>query len=357
MENVILNNLTWDSSILTPGSGTTPGSDTPAENVFDYIIHVYVYRVIYAVGFLGNIISLLVWIQTKNRAPPICFFIAICIADTLVLITHSIEKHYIYVNYLCQIIHVFFFAVQIFAILLVVGMSVEQYISICRPLKEYKVTHRRIWKAISGLALVAIVAGSLEGYFWALDDDRKICTLRKGVNSLYSWIYGYAVLVCLFIIPVIAIITLNAMVWYAVKKARHKTFAYGRSMRRAKTRFNKTFHFVSLHLAIGELLYAMIHISIYGHYIDGHESEKLSGRWPSYYITSLPFLIADIISLSSYALDITFFTLSSRTFRKAALRIVGCRKQLEQTIVSRFETEDTCFKVVPVPLRVRDQTN
>ena len=349
MENSIPTNQTWNSSFFTPGPGTTLESGTPSENVLDYIIHIYVYRVIYAIGFLGNVISLLVWIQTKNPAPPICFFIAICITDTLVLITHSIEKHSIYVNYLCQIVHVFFFAIQIFAILLVVGMSVEQYISICRPMKEYKVTHRRVWKAIAGLGLLAIMAGSLEGYFWSLDDERRICTLRKGVSSLYSWLYGYAVLVCLFIVPVVVIITLNVLVWYAIKKASHKSLAYGRFMRKAKTRFNKTFHFVSLHLAVGELLYALIHISMYGHYIDGHESEKLSGRWPSYYITSLPFLIADIISLSSYALDITFFTLSSRTFRKAALHVFGCKRK------PQFDTDHVSSKVPQIPLPVRHE--
>ena len=83
---------------------------------------------IYAVGLLGNTFALLVWARSGLRSSPVTYFQAICVADSLVLVMHPLESlpRSLHVPGVCQVVHVLFLAVQVFAILLVLGLSVER---------------------------------------------------------------------------------------------------------------------------------------------------------------------------------------------------------------------------------------
>jgi hypothetical protein len=79
------------------------------------------------VGLVGNIFALIVWARSGLRSSPVTYFQAICVVDSLVLVMHPLEIFYaVHVQGLCQLIHVLFLAVQIFAILLVLALSVER---------------------------------------------------------------------------------------------------------------------------------------------------------------------------------------------------------------------------------------
>ena len=84
-------------------------------------------QVIYAVGIVGNVFALVVWARSGLVSSPVTYFQAICVADSLVLVMHPLETlHAVHVPGACQLLHVLFLAVQIFAILLVLGLSVER---------------------------------------------------------------------------------------------------------------------------------------------------------------------------------------------------------------------------------------
>lgn len=87
---------------------------------------------IYGVGILGNLFALIVWARSGLSSSPVTYFQAICVADSLVLVMHPLETlHSVHVPGACQLLHVLFLAVQIFAILLVLGLSVERSDSLC----------------------------------------------------------------------------------------------------------------------------------------------------------------------------------------------------------------------------------
>ena len=130
---------------------------------------------------------------------------------------------------------------------------------------------------------------------------------------------------------------MNILVAYRIKSRRRKNFAFSVAMVPDKHNMNISVAVLSLYLAIFEMLYAIVHISQYFS-ANVHESLKnnfhlnhdqscslssqfdapMTGRWRSYYVNSFPLMIMDAIALTSYAVDLTVFTLCSRTFRKIA---------------------------------------
>lgn len=79
-------------------------------------------------GLVGNIFAFIVWARSGLRVSPVTYFQAICVADSLVLVMHALETlHSVHVQGVCQIVHVLFLAVQVFAIFLVLGLSLERF--------------------------------------------------------------------------------------------------------------------------------------------------------------------------------------------------------------------------------------
>ena len=79
------------------------------------------------VGLFGNIIALMIWTRSRILSSPVTYFQAICVADSLVLVLHPMEKiHAVHVIGICQFLHILFLAVQVLAILLVLCLSVER---------------------------------------------------------------------------------------------------------------------------------------------------------------------------------------------------------------------------------------
>ncbi|XP_071082742.1 neuromedin-U receptor 1-like isoform X2 [Haliotis cracherodii] len=306
-----------------------------------HVMTVYVYRIIYVVGVIGNTFTAVVWVRSRLKVSPVCYFIALSLVDNLVILTHALEtQHSVNIQGLCQLVHIVFLAVQILAILLVLGMSIERYIEICHPMLGGKIlTITRTKRVIILLAAVSLLLSTLEGYTWAMDPVSDTCDLRTHLPSRYLWIYGFSVIILFFVTPLLCVIILNVLVIAVLSKARRHSSAYGRSMMKpAKASFNTPFLVVSLYLAISELVYALVHLSYYLGPSDRStwlHSSPLTGRWRSYDIKSIPLLFADAAALSSYALDLTVFTLSSKTFRKEAVGLIPCRKRKNQVFLSR----------------------
>ncbi|XP_067651425.1 neuromedin-U receptor 1-like isoform X2 [Haliotis asinina] len=330
-----------NTSIPSGNASASVNVTSYPQNDVAHVMTVYVYRIIYIIGVIGNTFTAVVWVRSRLKVPPVCYFIALSLVDNLVILTHALEtQHSVNIQGLCQLVHIVFLAVQILAILLVLGMSIERYIEICHPMLGEKILSiTRTRRVIVLLALLAFLLSTLEGYTWAMDPESDMCDLRTNLPPGYLWIYGFGVIILFFLTPLLCVITLNVLVILVLSKARRRTSAYGRSMMKPeKASFNTPFLVVSLYLAISELVYALVHLSYYfGPSVSSTwlHSSPLTGRWRSYEIKSIPLLCADAAALSSYALDLTVFTLSSRTFRKTAVGLIPFRRRKNQVFLSR----------------------
>lgn len=68
---------------------------------------------------------------------------------------------------LCEVFPVFFLTTQYLSPLLVLGFTVERYISVCHPFKrEHYCTTRRAVITISALVVLSLALHAVQGYFW-----------------------------------------------------------------------------------------------------------------------------------------------------------------------------------------------
>ncbi|ESO98268.1 hypothetical protein LOTGIDRAFT_159064 [Lottia gigantea] len=296
----------------------------------EYIITTYVYRILYGIGLAGNVFAVIVWSRARAKSSPVKYFIAISVADTLVLFTHALENIVdLSIDGLCQSVHLMFLAVQSFAILLVLGLSVERYIEVCHPLKGEKlVTVSRTKKTIILMAIVSVLGSFMEGYIWNVDEN-KLCVHRQNIPRRLLWIYGTCVLFLMFMLPIFTILFINLTVLCKVKRRNsNHSVAYSTSMVPEKLSINAAFLAISLWLALSELCYAIVHLIQYfvathsDFFWNIHTIKPLPGQWRTYYNDdSIPLLIADVVTLASYSVNVICFVLTSYTFRKEAKRL------------------------------------
>ena len=71
---------------------------------------------------------------------------------------------------LCQLFPVVFLTTQYLSPLLVLGFTVERYISVCHPFQRHRFcTTRRALATIAALTALSLCLHSVQAYFWTFD--------------------------------------------------------------------------------------------------------------------------------------------------------------------------------------------
>ena len=124
---------------------------------------------------------------------------------------------------ICEAFPVFFLVSQHFDPLLVLGFTVERYISICHPFKREKYcTTRRAVKVILGLLLTCFVIHAVQGYFWKYTPEDQRCDVREAIvaggNSSVWSVWSWVTELLVFGLVPLTILVLNILVIKEVKK-------------------------------------------------------------------------------------------------------------------------------------------
>ena len=185
----------------------------------------------FIVGFPGNILAFIVWIQPRMRPSSGCYLAILALGDFFFLVlqlvfmlhnTYSI--HVLYYPVVCQGFPIIFYAMQYLNPLLVLGFTVERYIAICHPFQreKYCSTHRAIMVVISLVALSFLIH-AVQGYFWEYRSKTKDCDVRPSVleGKVSIWIVWtwLTELLAFGLVPV-AILVLNIRVILEAKKIK-----------------------------------------------------------------------------------------------------------------------------------------
>ncbi|ESO94552.1 hypothetical protein LOTGIDRAFT_74710, partial [Lottia gigantea] len=180
----------------------------------------------YAIGFPGNIISLMVWIQKRMRHSSGCYLAALALDDLIFLCLHIVYEvqtvwgiNVLNVQFVCQAYPVVYMAVQYLSPLLVLGFTVERYISICHPFKREKFcTTKRAKIVIVFLTILAFSMSCIQGYFYTLLQigDSTECGPRfvvrdGGTRSIFN-VWNICIEMCVFLVIPLSVLTLNIMV-------------------------------------------------------------------------------------------------------------------------------------------------
>ena len=228
--NISHTNLTLESSENITEAGMTQDEFYAYHRPAISLVDKYMTPVWYVIGFPSNILAFSVWIQPSMRPSSGCYLAALAMADFIFLILQLMYElqqiwHHRMFEYpfLCQTFPVIFYASQYLSPLLVLGFTVERYVSICHPFQreKYCSTSRAI-KVITCLVIFSILLHVIQAYFWVFDSEINSCSPRpevikggsKSVWTIWSWITELLV----FGLVPLAILVLNILVINEARK-------------------------------------------------------------------------------------------------------------------------------------------
>ncbi|CAG2233682.1 TRHR [Mytilus edulis] len=224
-----------DQWITNRGSGQgSIGSD----------VFTYVTPVIFAVGIIGNTISLLVFL-TKNmrKLSASVYLAALSTADLMALIFYvlvewirkgipigsgQVTAPFLESNGVCQIILFMSYSFRFLSAWLVACFTLERYVGVCHPLKRKDVCNLRSSKRIVFFAvIISFVIASFRPWLsevrYVGPNDVPSCT-RRLEHTYLSFVYDCIFGVCITFLPFLIITILNTLIIrkLIIRNKRHR---------------------------------------------------------------------------------------------------------------------------------------
>lgn len=182
------------------------------------LIDKYLTPNVYIIGFPGNILALVIWLQKRMRNSSGYYLAALALADLMFLLLQIVyelnEKWRIRcldIEFVCEFYPIVFLSCQYLSPLLVLAFTVERYISICHPFSREKFcTTKRAKIVITCLFIFSFLINGIQGYFWHFDSGGR-CSLRpevvkNGESSFWSiWTWSVEALV-FFLVPILILV-------------------------------------------------------------------------------------------------------------------------------------------------------
>lgn len=333
----------------------------------------------YCIGFPSNILSFLVWIQPSMRLSSGCYLAALALADFLFLVFQMVFElqevwNFRTINYpfFCETFPIFFMAMQYMSPLLVLGFTIERYISICHPYQREKFcTFKKALLYITILSFSVFILHAIQGYFWTYVDN--ICTLRQNITAggpksvwiIWSWITE---LLVFGVVPVIILI-LNILVINTARIIRKndekRTMMPNRGSSR-KSATTLTLLVVSFYL-IFTTLPVTITYSMYYNFPNGQENmsdDDISNdkTWQHYFSYYMMRTLITELGMSHYALNFFIYLFTGAQFRcqlKLLFVKIFCKDRLHEYRRADFLKDENLYrnKTADMPLNQYNLSN
>lgn len=251
---------------------------------------------------------------------------------------------------LCEVFPVFFLTSQYLSPLLVLGFTVERYISICHPFQRERfcTTRRAVW-TIATLAVSSLLLNSVQAYFWvyqppaafAKDGSGGVCTVRdevtaNGMGSVWS-VWSWVTEMLVFGLVPLAILLLNGLV---IRETRRMA-EHGRELQRSIKR--PTSHdsvkrstpsattimllAVSFYLIITTLPVTICYVLYLG-FPEGDpemtsEQRATDTTWKRFYAYNGVRMTVEELGMSHYACNFYIYLATGRIFRRELVRVMS----------------------------------
>ena len=225
-------NVSFSSLVVTEEiNSTTPFY--PDDGIYDKYLPglnsstKYLRIIMYAFGFPGNLVALLVWIRRPMLQSSGCYLAALALNDLIFL---SLDFPYILqtewntnvlnVPIICEGFTVLYMTSQYNAPLFTLAFTTERYIAIKFPLKRriYCTVNRAVITVIT-IFLISIGLNGIQGYFWTYDATSGECLRRLDAADLWeSWTWSTEMI--MFLCVPLMILALNILVICEIRKSR-----------------------------------------------------------------------------------------------------------------------------------------
>ncbi|KAK6180560.1 hypothetical protein SNE40_012692 [Patella caerulea] len=300
----------------------------------------------YAIGFPGNILSLIVWIQKRMRHSSGCYLAALALDDLIFLCLHVIYElqttwriNVLNVTVVCQFYPVVYMAVQYLSPLLVLGFTVERYISICHPFKREKYcTTKRAKMVIIFLTLLTFSMSSIQGYFYTLDvidanttDCGPRAEVRRGGTSSLFSVWNICAEMCIFLGVPLTVLLLNMLVIRELRRlSRVETQQlHCRTQRTSATTIMLLA--VSFYQIITTLPVTIVYILFFefppGSYAVYTHRVLADQTWHRHFRYVLAETITNEYGTTHYAFNIFIYLITGKMFRREIQKLLCCCKR------------------------------
>lgn len=300
----------------------------------------YVTPIIYILGFPGNILAFLVWIGKRMRHSSGCYLAALAVSDLMFMTLHVLfelvnvwNMAILDVPVICEMYAVFFLWSQYYSPLLVLGFTVERYISICHPFRREKLcTTRRAVIVIVLLCLLSLGLCAIQGYFLMYDYEQRICTMRKsvtdgGLESVWS-IWTWVTEMLIFLLVPVVVLGVNIRV---IKEARR--IGREESMRSLKGTPRKNSATTLMLLAVSfylivttlpvSIMYALNYSFLEGSMTMTDEEIQNDVTWQQHFAYLQARAVIQEIGLTHYACNFYIYCITGKIFRGELCKMIA----------------------------------
>ena len=225
----------------------------------------------------------------------------------------------------CQIWNFLYVASQYTSILLVVGFTVERFISVCRPFSCEKLSkNTRSPKVIAGIIFASLSFASPHLYIWDVWTDK--CMIRQtflnGTSDFYEIWNWTSNLVMFGAFPVVVLV-LNICVLRQIHLARSLYMGSDTLHRHvANSKFtptSATLMWISFYLILCKLpvtvMMCLENIIVFGQDMSLEDMSN-DGTWQKYFSYYTARKMIDEMSISHHACNIFIYAATSKQFRK-----------------------------------------
>lgn len=318
-----------------------------------FLIGRYIYCIWYAIGFPGNVISVVIW--NTNHMYDVCstaqYLVTLSYCDILTQFLHIFKYLKIYwrVNTfdtpaLCEFWNILYMIPLYIGELLVLGFTVEKLVSLRNPLRSgWFERHQRAPKEIVWIVVSVTVLSFPQAYFWTVD-NRGHCDPNRFVET---WQYPVWHLVSDSFFDIVIPLSVFVINCIIVVEAKHSVVP---TYRQDKTSLHQS-TVVLLRLSYYRVITLLPSTVIsFMEFIGGFRLHNLpavynlddvneNDDWQKFVVLSTVRLCADMLACSRNAISVLIFMFSSIHFRREFLRrfwrIVGVCYICGSSVVAR----------------------
>ncbi|XP_074650299.1 putative G-protein coupled receptor 139 [Tubulanus polymorphus] len=309
------------------------------------MFHRYGYPIIWTIGVVCNLLSLILWLQPRLRNSTACYFAAIATVDIIVLtlyFVHSMEFGFNLqtVNHpvFCQVFNVLLVGGQYCSVLLVLAMTVDRFIVVWFPLRRLTMCSiRRTRKVIVLVVIVSHACATLEIFMWSYNPHDIHCKINwqthtDSVHHISPLAIANLFMFCLCsTLPIIASMIINSMIIYKIRQTQLKRRLFSSESRESDITPTLTLLGVSSYFIISEF-FAFVSYILHFVFRPGNASVPPSKRfldtdWNRYHHYLISNLAIEMFSVTSYALNMFLFSLTGKRFRQALRAKLCCREE------------------------------
>ena len=321
----------------------------------------------YIIGIIGNPITMKIWLSRRMRESnsSAIYIGSIAIVHFVFIWLHFLMELHIAWDVstynkpvLCEIFNIMYITPQYLAPLLILGFTTERYIAVCLPFKKERYcTVRRACLVVAILTVLSFLLGSVQGYIWTYNSERRLCFFRPGSRKFYAlWTWVSEILI--FAIVPLIVVVFNILVIREIRRLTRR--ASFRMYRESSPKGNKnqtstvTLLSVSFYLICtllpATIVYTLQSLIKTGDHTIPIEKWTDDPKWQRYLTYFTIRKIVEEICFSNYACYVFIYYLTGSYFRTEVHKILCFRlckpKPEKKTRKSASKTHNDQYTLV-----------